>query len=198
MHITAKEEILNYWNGLRGNRPAPLRSELDPSALRHFLPHLFILTAPGPNELIFALAGTRVCELFDKELRGLDFSSIWLETAEGRPVEIAENILLYERPALLDVHLSPTGGDHPYDLLMMPLRSTGHGSDRILGALVPRSSAVPDLLIPVHALSLQNWAFLEPNGSLPRLADAANAPTGRPAPLLRRLIGSGLFAQAGR
>ncbi|WP_353622851.1 PAS domain-containing protein [Aliirhizobium terrae] len=85
MRTRATEEILNYWNGLRGARPAPLRADLDPSALRHFLPNLFIVTGSAPATLSFALAGTRICELFDRELRGTDYQAIWGKVPEGAP-----------------------------------------------------------------------------------------------------------------
>lgn len=198
MQTTANEEILNYWNSLRGARPAPLRSELDPSALRHFLPHLFIVSTTAPGQLTFALAGTRLCELFDRELRGFDFRSVWSESAADRPLEIAENILLYERPALLDVQLLPEGEPYPYDLLMMPVRSGSHGSDRILGALMPRPTAIPDLMIPVRSMNLENWAFIEEDGMLPQITTAAVPAAREPDGLFRRLMGVGLFAQAGR
>ena len=66
MQNSAIGEILKSWNDLRQDRAAPLRSEFDPSALRHFLPHLFILSAQVPGRLTFALAGTRISELFDR------------------------------------------------------------------------------------------------------------------------------------
>jgi hypothetical protein len=197
MRTKATEEILNYWNGLRGVRPAPLRSDLDPSALRHFLPNLFIVTASAPGTLAFALAGTRICELFDRELRGADYRSIWAGPAGARPKEIIDNVLLYERPALLEVSLSPDGEGHPYDLLLMPLRTIGHVSDRVLGALIPRVPVQSPRLIPVETLELQNWAFVEVDGTLPQLRQG-DAVGNAPVKLLQRLLANSPFAQAGR
>jgi hypothetical protein len=201
MRNRATEEILNYWNGLRGSRPAPLRSELDPSALRHFLPNLFIINASAPGPLAFALAGTRICELFDRELRNTDYRSVWAESAGPRPKEIIDNVLLYERAALLEVRLSPDREDHAYDLLLMPLRSVGHAggraSDRVLGALTPRVPTVSPRLMPVETLLLENWAFVEADGALPRLRHGEPVPDA-PVSLFQRLVGNGRFAQAGR
>lgn len=198
MQTTPNEEILNYWNRLREGRPAPLRSELDPAAMRHFLPHLFIVSTTAPHELTFALAGTRICELFGKELRGRDFRSMWEESSAVQTFEIAESVLLYERPALLNVDISPAGREYPYELLLMPLRSADYGSDRILGALTPRGIAVPDLMLPLHFLSLLSWAFVEPNGELPRFDNTVDGSAPEPASLLKRLIAANPFAQAGR
>ncbi|SFB37077.1 hypothetical protein SAMN03159496_03184 [Rhizobium sp. NFR07] len=197
MRTRATEEILNYWNGLRGLAPAPLRSDLDPSALRHFLPNLFIVAGSAPATLSFALAGTRICELFDRELRGVDYQTIWGEDAGPRPKEIIDNVLLYERAALLEVRLSPDGEDRPYDLLLMPLRTVGHVSDRVLGALIPRVPVATPRLVPVETLSLENWAFVEAGGALPRLRHGEPV-SESPVSLLQRLIANSPFAQAGR
>jgi hypothetical protein len=197
MRTKATEEILNYWNSLRGSAPAPLRSNLDPSALRHFLPNLFIVAASAPGTLAFALAGTRICELFDRELRGADYRSIWAEAAGARPKEIIDNVLRYERPALLEVSLSPDGDGCSHDLLLMPLRTVGHVSDRVLGALIPRVPAQSLRLVPVETLELENWAFVEPDGTLPQLLQGSVVPDS-PVTLLQRLIANSRFAQAGR
>jgi hypothetical protein len=197
MRTKATEEILNYWNGLRGTRPAPLRADLDPSALRHFLPNLFIVAGSTPATLAFALAGTRICELFDRELRGADYRSIWAEAAGVRPKEIIDNVLLYERPALLEVSLSPDGEGRPYDLLLMPLRTVGHVSDRVLGALIPRIPVQSPRLVPVETLGLENWAFVEADGTLPQLRQG-EVVGDVPVRLLQRLLANSRFAQAGR
>jgi hypothetical protein len=196
MRNTAIEEILNYWNALRRERAAPLRSEFDPAALRHFLPHLFILAAQPSGRLTFALAGTRVCELFDRELRGSDYLSIWgREGTDSNPFEIAESVRLYERPVLIDVSISPNGQLYPYDLLLMPLRSseTG-GSDRILGALVPRAASLPPIQLPIARLTLESWSPLDAGRVRPRRP--VEEETGS-VTFIRRLIGGGWFVQAG-
>jgi hypothetical protein len=197
MRNTAREEILNYWNGLRGSRAAPLRSDFDPAAMRHFLPHLFILTAAAPGAPTFALAGTQICDLFDRELRGTDYACVWTGTAAEEPSEIVDHVLFYERPALLDVRLSPLGDDYPYDMLLMPLRSPENRSDRVLGALTPRVAAVPPLLRPIDALSLENWAFAGTDGAMPSLDKQLSVETVAPANLFRRLVG-GRFVPVGR
>jgi hypothetical protein len=198
MWTMAREEILNYWNGLRGSRPAPQRAELDPSALRHFLPDLFIVTSSPVGGLTFALAGTRICELFDRELRGTDYAELWSATSGNRPTEIVENVLAYERAALLDVALPGDAAAHPYDLLLLPLRAADDSSDRVLGAFMPRATPPSPLMMPIQSLTLRNWAFAEPDGTLPEITGDADMRRARPSTFLRRLIGQGMFAGVAR
>jgi len=197
MRNTATQEIFNYWNDLRGSRPTPLRSDIDPVALRRFLPHLFIVSATDEETPNFALAGTRLCEIFDRELRGQDFDTIWLNTADGRPKAVLKNVLFYERPALIDICISSDGTDYPHDLLLMPIRSYGQRSDRVLGSLIPRLTSVPPLGLPITGLEMESWGFLHPDGTRPTISNDADVSTSVPVTFFRRLIGT-RQAQAGR
>jgi hypothetical protein len=194
---TATQEIFNYWNGLRAGRPAPLRAEIDPSALRRFLPHLFIINATIADNPTFALAGTRICELFDRELRGLDYQSIWLGLGDDTPTTILKHVLFYERPALLDIQLSHDEDDYAHDLLLMPIRSQGYRSDRVLGALVPRHAALPFIALPVRGLAFESWGFVRPDGTRPSISTDAHVSTSVPVTFFRRLVGQ-RYAQPGR
>lgn len=194
---TATQEIFNYWNGLRGSRPAPLRSEIDPSSLRRFLPHLFIVNATIADNPTFALVGTRICELFDRELRGLDYASMWLGCEDSTPSTILNHVLFYERPALLDIHLSHDEQDYAHDLLLMPMRSHGYRSDRVLGALIPRETPLPFTALPVRGLAFESWGFIKPDGTRPTISADGHISTAMPVTFFRRLVGQ-RFAQPGR
>lgn len=194
---TATQEIFNYWNGLRGSRPAPLRSEIDPSALRRFLPHLFIVHSTVSDRPTFALAGTRICELFDRELRGLDYTFMWLGAQDDEPTTILNHVLFYERPALLDIRLSHDEQDYAHDLLLMPIRSQGYQSDRVLGALVPRETPLPFTALPVRGLAFESWGFVKPDGTRPTISADSNVSTAMPITFFRRLVGQ-KTAQPGR
>lgn len=197
MRNTAIQEIFNYWNDLRGSRPTPLRSEIDPVALRRFLPNLFIVSAAEPEEPVFALAGTRICEIFDRELRGRRFNTIWQAEDDERPVSVLNNVLFYERPALLDIHSAADGENYPHDLLLMPIRSYGQRSDRVLGALLPQQTAIPPLALPISGLSLESWGFVQPDGTRPTVSSDAEVSTSVPVTFFRRLVGT-RQAQPGR
>jgi hypothetical protein len=78
-------ELYDYWNGRRGEEAMPERADIDPAAIRRILADTFVLAVePGQNPR-FRVAGTKVCELFGRELRGDDFMGLWGE-ADARQV----------------------------------------------------------------------------------------------------------------
>ncbi len=197
MHNRASREIFDYWVRLAGERPAPLRSEIDPVALRRYLPHLFIAAVTNPSDtgadLTFRLAGTRICDMFGREFRGAAYDEMWFDKANHQPFEIAANAIQYERPVLLEVNVLRPADERPYDLLLMPMRPHDEGfSDRLLGALLPRSEALAATATPAAGLLLDRWTFLERDGNIP-MVQAANGVPDAPRPsLLSRLLPAAL------
>lgn len=193
MHNQASRTIFDYWNNLRHNCPAPLRAEINPASLRHLLPHLFIVADDDRKILSFRLAGTRICELFDREFRGLAFGSAWLDTAVFGAIEIVRDVLVHERPARIDVLASNGDRMGEYEMLLLPIRSTADApSDRIFGSLLPRESAFPANITPVSGLLIDSWTFLEAGESPPHPSmneeSQYQQPTTRPSP--SRLFGA--------
>ena len=173
MRNQASRAIFDYWINLKSDGAAPLRTAIDPAALRHLLPQLFIATADAGGRLVFRLAGTRVCDLFDREFRGAAFAEIWLEHEHRQPEEIVHDVMRYELPALLDVLAATAGVRRAYEMLLLPVRPTdGDGSDRVLGALLPQEGAFAAAELPVTGLALESWAFIAEN-------DAEESPHGR-------------------
>ena len=73
MKHAASRELYTYWQALRGRRPAPQRAEIEPGAIRHVLSEAFIVALDRGAGYPFRLAGTRVCALFGRELKGESF-----------------------------------------------------------------------------------------------------------------------------
>ncbi|CDZ54621.1 PAS domain-containing protein [Neorhizobium galegae] len=166
MRNQASRAIFDYWINLKRDGMAPLKTEIDPAALRHLLPHLFMAAMDPAGTLAFRLAGTRICELFDREFRGKPFVDVWQETDHRQPVEIAHGVIHSQQPALLDVLASNGHFRHAYEMLLLPIRSVETAaSDRIFGALLPAVSPYPVTATPAMFLTLENWTFLTGGGS---------------------------------
>jgi hypothetical protein len=75
MRNERSKEIFSYWDSLRLGEAVPTRTQINPAALRHRLSDLFILDQEGGN-LNFRLAGTRICNLFNKKLQKNPFEII--------------------------------------------------------------------------------------------------------------------------
>src|SRR5438552_5299077 len=84
MKHSSIRELFDYWNERRGRRPAPERGDIEPGDIRGVLADTFILAFDAPASHPFRIAGTRVCALFGRELKGEAFVNLW--TAESRPL----------------------------------------------------------------------------------------------------------------
>lgn len=132
-------DIYNYWDELRGNKPAPRREDIDPARLKHHLGDLFILTDKGEHSPFFRLAGTRLCDLFGRELRDRPFSELWSAEKAVFPCRVARGILQHRLPVVFDVEAEDNHGAAPlvFEMLLLPLRTDEGTAPRLLGALLP-------------------------------------------------------------
>src|ERR1044072_2693812 len=69
--------LVGYWSRLRRGRSAPFRCDIDPRAIKRFLPYVFILDCENPARPVYRLAGTSLCERFGYELKGTSFLGHW-------------------------------------------------------------------------------------------------------------------------
>ena len=83
-------KLFQYWNRLRAGRPAPRRTEVEPADIKALLGDTFILENDVRGEAVFRLAGTRLCAIYGRELKGFAFSSLWGDR-DRRIVELAED-----------------------------------------------------------------------------------------------------------
>jgi hypothetical protein len=131
-------ELYEYWNGRRGEEAMPERGDIDPAAIRRILADSFVLAVEPGESPRFRVAGTKVCELFGRELRGEDFIALWgQETAQ----QIRDFVALVTGEGIgILAGVTMEAGDGlgcPLELLILPLSHQGKGGQRMLGSLVP-------------------------------------------------------------
>jgi hypothetical protein len=80
MKHAASRELYAYWQEKRGTRAAPERMEIEPGAIRSVLADAFVLTFDGKAGYPIRLAGTRLCALFGREIKGESFLELWAST----------------------------------------------------------------------------------------------------------------------
>ena len=142
MKHTASRELYAYWEERRGERPAPERADIEPGAIRQALSDTFILEltegADGPT---FRLAGTRVCALFGRELKGGSFIDLWALTSR-RPIADLLTIAAEESIGTLAgvTAQSTTGDTLNLELLLLPLGIRRPPLARTIGVLAPLES----------------------------------------------------------
>jgi hypothetical protein len=159
MKHAASRSLFAYWNALKGERTAPERSEIDPVAIRDILADTFVCEVDEDGGHPFRLAGTRLCGLFGRELKGRGFASLWDpgRTAVGarEAARLVQAVLAESRGVVAGLQ-GTTRGLKVLDLelLILPLRHAGKTHSRLLGCLSPSQPAPWAGLDPVVQLDL--------------------------------------------
>lgn len=172
-----------YWDCLRGERAAPERSEIEPGEIRNLLADSLILEIePSRRHASVRLAGTRLCALFGRELRGSAFSDLWGD-AEGDAAQgswrLVETVAMDTVGVVAGLKGHTARGETiDLELLLLPLRHRGRTQARMLGALSPHCVPAWLGLHPVTRVEVMSLRVL---GSA-AIPDAAELPADMPAP----------------
>jgi hypothetical protein len=193
MRLRATIDIFEYWNRIRGTELAPLRSQIEPREVRHILANLFMLEKTEAGRIVFRLAGTKICDLFGRDLGGCGLSELWAHGQEDIE-STAAGIMDHGIPALLNATGYSTAGHRAtFEIILLPLRSTEGSNDKLLGAIAPATAASWLEVVPLQFLALDRSRLLhEPLArQLDTLQPPAPAPAARPASIsatLQRLM----------
>jgi len=124
-----------YWNGLRAGRIAPSRLEIDPSRIGAILPEIFLIERADTTTYSYRLAGTRLCEIFGRELRGTNLLDGW--SAADRALLAQDLALTCEQGAATHLVMEGSAGDSrrvQLETLLLPLMHAGDAIERVIGA----------------------------------------------------------------
>ena len=183
MKHPSNRELYEYWNQRRGERLAPERSDIEPGAIRSILGDTFVLEMNGVNNPTFRLAGTRLCALFARELKGESFTRLWERTGQTAMRELVAvvqdekvGVVASVSGATSDDLLQPVG----LELLLLPLAAEHRGDARVIGALAPMSAPYWLGAKAIGALTLGMFRHLGP------MVETTAAPQFRPVTGLLR------------
>ena len=155
MKHSSTRELYAYWNTQRSDKPAPHRGDIDPAAIRHSLSDIFILAADFVEEQRFRLAGTRVCALFSRELKGESFAALWSDKSKDHLRLLVENVTRDNAAIVAGViGRNDQGNPLGLELLLLPLMHQGHARVRAIGVL-----AATDLPFWLGARPLKDLAL---------------------------------------
>lgn len=179
MKHPSSRQLFEYWNKQRGSRLAPERDDIEPGPIRHALSDTFILERDVDGIYRFRLAGTRLCALFCRELKGSDFVSLWAETE--RPVMQKRLAATAADSASFVAGINGQVAGGPVaelELLLLPLRHRDRQQTRIIGVLGPLVSPYWLGSKPVDSLTCGTVRHLGPGARLataPRLVAGDDA-----------------------
>lgn len=135
MKQDASIALFRYWNRLRNGRPAPQRTDVEPADIKGLLADTFILERDSRGEAVFRLAGTRLCAIYGRELKGFSFASLWREKDRRLIARLAEGVFAQKSVAVISYDgLTASGRSNSFELLALPLEG-GFDNPRGLGII---------------------------------------------------------------
>jgi len=157
MKHPASREFFAYWDEKRGLNPAPDRSELEPGPVRELLGDIFVLSYDPAAGYPFRVAGTRVCALLGKDLKGEEFSGLFQPASRIEIEDILDAVIADKLSAVVGVTARTSDGrPMPLELLLLPFNTRAHMPISLTGLMVP-------FVEGCHALTdltLTSWRYM--------------------------------------
>lgn len=165
MREAVTQSLFTYWNGLRRGRLAPKRFEIEPSCIAAHLPDTFILEHVDQTTARFRLAGTRICEAFGIDFRGLNILDLFGEEDRATLHREIATIVSHGAVGLFVIEAQDAAGrPASFELLLMPLTHTREAVDRFLGSIVPIARPAWLGTAPLTARKLAGYEMVWPDG----------------------------------
>lgn len=182
MKHASSRALYAYWNRLRGERSAPERSELKPHAIRSILGDVLILEVGGPHRFVVRLAGTQICSLMGRELRGRSFAEPFAVADWPEIYSLMDAVVRNTTPIVATV-TGETAGRRMLglELLLLPLRHHGRTQVRLLGSLAALTQPYWSAMEPLACLRIASSRIVRHEDTVLGNGDVA-LPVGRPRP----------------
>ena len=161
MKHPSNQQLYDYWIERRGERDVPDRTDIEPGAIRGLLADSFLLAYDAAEGCTFRVAGTRLCALFGRELRGEAFAGLW--DAESTK-QLGELIgIMAEEGIGIAAAVTGRANDDcecSLELLLLPLAHRGTVGVRLLGILAPLRRPYWLGIWPAQPLQLGVFTFV--------------------------------------
>jgi len=136
--------LVGYWSRLRQGRGTPMQSEIDPRAIKRFLPYVFILDCEDPTRPVYRLAGTSLCERFGYELKGTNFLGHWEAQSALSLAPLLSQALKANQPLCLSsIAATADSGMAEMECVLTPFSIDGGRPTRFLGLVQMLSNPAP-------------------------------------------------------
>ncbi|HVV93986.1 MAG TPA: PAS domain-containing protein [Hyphomicrobiales bacterium] len=136
MKHAATRDLYAYWDRLRGARPAPRRGEVDPTAIPRLLPDIALFELQDHGGIAVRLAGTRLCDLFARELRGAPATALWTEGSRGEIDQVLRDVMAEAGVAVIAAACRRDGrAAIPAEMVALPLADRTERRRFVIAAL---------------------------------------------------------------
>jgi len=145
--IPEQRQLFDYWLDKGNGRGMPGRHDLSPADIPRLLPHVSLLDVlPDDGGFRYRLAGSRLREVFDREVTGTVINAMSEGAKPGYWFTAHERVVKSARPVNGALRGSKQSREHLVQFwLRLPLSSCGGGVDMILGH---------DVCVPIGTLDL--------------------------------------------
>lgn len=179
MKHAATKELFAYWDRRRGLRGVPDRRDIEPASIRHILADVFV--AEGAAGLPFRIAGTRICAMFDRELRGSPLLDLFGRASRAALGQLVSTGFEENTGTVASAIGDTDDGRHvALELLILPLGRGQNDEARVIGTLVPVKIPYWLEVIPLTRLTLGAFRHVGPatdeNGMPSLVAPQTGAP----------------------
>lgn len=177
---TTNAGLFDYWQSRRGSRRAPSRTEIEPADIHAYLADTFILQMDALPPARFRLAGSRVCTLFNRELKGELLTDLW-EPVDADTLKAAMRIMSEDASCCVVRWKGYTAREHNIagEMLLLPLTMGGEDIVRIMGAMATFDLPYWIGTDPVTVMRLKAINMVESHPRVPAARAAAQG--GEPA-----------------
>lgn len=185
MHHTESRMLFAYWNGLRAGRPAPDRAEIEPREIASVLGDTFILERDRTGQIFYRLAGSRICQIFARDMKGADFLA-GLAPDDRRQVARTLSDAHSAQAGLLVSLSGATAEGRTVDLeaVVLPLVHRGRIGARMIGCLSAAEQPYWMGRDQIVRLTLGGARLLWPSWQPAAASVPAIAPTSAPATVI--------------
>ena len=129
--------LFRYWESVRAERTCPMRNDIDLRKITDILPDLVIIEQNSiQNSWHYRLAGTRVRELFHKEVTGKDALSGWDQFERDVVGKCFDIAVSRHQPCLVRMRfISEFGAVLAAEMIGLPIRASDGGPVQIFGGI---------------------------------------------------------------
>lgn len=180
----ASRELYEYWNRVRGPERAPHRGAIEPSDIRRILADTFILEVIDRSTYAVRLAGTRVCSIYGRELKGSNFLDLWRADDHSAMSTLAAAVSEDGAAAVVTIEgKTDRNQSVAAELILLPLRHSGPAFDRMLGSLAALDKPYWLGSDPVTRQTIASLRLIWPDESPPFMRRRTDMPDAARTPL---------------
>ncbi|GAB1716491.1 MAG: PAS domain-containing protein [Nitrobacter sp.] len=157
-----------YWDTKRDGERAPDRRAMEPAAVRELLGDIFVLSCDPRHGYPFRVAGTRVCALLDRDLKGQDFSELFTTASRAEITDVLGAVSEELLAAVAGVTATAKDGSLArFELLLLPFNTRAHAPVSLTGLLAPMQHDGQ----PLGDFTLVSWRYMNhpPQRLVPRV-----------------------------